>query len=354
MRAFNLTARASFEDDTSARETGLLIASRMVDRFHFSGDDSGLRLTLVKEKAYPPAVDMPVPPARPLKEYTVRVPEPDELKLLVRLVNAHYPAELAPPSFASPGKVVDMVALGEYVPLIAVDASAHIGGGIFRRWEGVRLVEFFGPYVFNQPSGSPIARDLVDECINAIARTSAVGLINRYPTPELPEEYFERLGSLEFPQTEGVAELTAFYRHLEEDSGATVWAHPALADFLNTEYRHLAFAREILPVGVDGELSSPYSVLSADFDPEITRGRRVTLRPIWWGEDAADLVAAHVEVLSRERLTALLFEMDLGKPWQCHFTPALLERGFEPRLVLPYAGRGDLVVFVHRTGEPRR
>jgi len=351
MRAFNLTARASFEDETAVRETGLLIASRMVDRFHFAGNDTGLRLTLVKEKAYPFAPDVEAPIAKPLKEYSVREPHPEELKLFVSLVNAHYRADLTPPGFAFPGKIVDMVSCGEYAPEIAVDDSGRIGGGIVRRWDGTRLVEFFGPYVFNQPPGSSIARDLVDACINAIARSPAVGLITRYPTPELPQEYFEALGTLFFPGVGGVTELTAFYRHLEEDTGATVWSHPSIEGFLKDEYRRLAFARELLPVREDGELPSPFSVLSAEFN---RAGRGVTLRPVWWGSDATELVAAHVDILTREDISGLLFEMDLGKPWQCHFSPALLECGFEPRLVLPYAGKGDLVVFQRRMGEPLR
>jgi hypothetical protein len=52
----------------------------------------------------------------------------------------------------------------------------------------------------------------------------------------------------------------------------------------------------------------------------------------------------------KEGITNILFEMDLGKSWQCHFTQPLLETGFEPRLVLPYAGRGDLIVFQHKVG----
>lgn len=350
MRGFNLTARPSFDDDVAVQETGLLIASRMVDRFGFAGDEKGMRVTLVKEKAYPATGDMAVPTPRPLQEYVARAPQPEELKLFVLLVNACYPPELAPGAFAFPGKVVDMAAWGEIFPKIAVDASGRIGGGIVWRWDGDRLVEFLGPYVFNQHPDLPIARDLVKACINAIARTSAVGLINRYPTPELPEEYFERLGSLVVPGPEGATELTAFYRHLKEDAGATVWSHPAIEGFLKAEYRRLAFAREMMPVREDGELPSPFSVLSAEFD---RAGRRVTLRPVWWGRDAPELVAAHVDVLMREHVGGLLFEMDLGKPWQCHFAPALVECGFTPRLVLPYAGKGDLVVFQHVGGEPR-
>jgi hypothetical protein len=37
--------------------------------------------------------------------------------------------------------------------------------------------------------------------------------------------------------------------------------------------------------------------------------------------------------------------VDLGQAWQADFAPALLQNGFLARLVLPYAGEGDLVLF---------
>jgi len=40
--------------------------------------------------------------------------------------------------------------------------------------------------------------------------------------------------------------------------------------------------------------------------------------------------------------------MDLGVPQQSAYTPALLENGFTPRLLLPHAGEGDLVIFQHQ------
>ncbi len=89
-------------------------------------------------------------------------------------------------------------------------------------------------------------------------------------------------------------------------------------------------------------------VLSAEFD----RGAsQVTLRPVWWGLDSEENVANHVRVLRDEGMSGILFEIDLGKPWHSRFTTALFSAGFEPRLVLPYAGKGDLVVFQHAGGE---
>ncbi len=348
IRAFNITACASLGEQDVASETCLVIASRMVDRFRFFQDGNLLRLILTKEKSYPGLSELQVPSTRPLKDFFIRTPDAEELKVFVRMVDQVYEPPTIPMSFAFPGKVVDMAACGEYHAAIAVDKAGHIGGGLVWRLETQRLVECFGPYLLNQPPESSMAQALVDACMSSIARSSSIGLINRYPTPELPKEYFETLGSLTFRTLSGTAkEVTASYRHLEEDAGLIVWSHPALEAFLDGEYRRLVFAREIRLVRDEGERSSRYSVLSAEFD----RGSsRVTLHPIWLGEDASETVSAHVETLVKEDIPNIFFEMDLGKAWQCHFAPALLGSGFEPRLVLPYAGQGDLVVFQYRAG----
>lgn len=348
MKAFNLTCSPALDEETSMDETGLLIASRMVDRFRLFQADNELHLVLINEKVYPESADINIPPAPPLKEFTIGPPDPEELKLFVHVVRGHYASHLVPRSFSFPGKVVDMASSGEYYAAIATDTTGHMGGGILWHWEGTGLVEFYGPYLFDQPPESGIAQALVDHCLSATARTRAIGLISRHPTAELPTEYFEPLGSLTLKVDDNVVEMTTYFRHLEEDLGSTIWAHPLLEDFLTKEYRKLFFAREIKPIRDEGEAGSPFSVLSADFD---RAAGRVTLYPMWWGKDSQETLAAYVETLSNEGLPNMFFEMDLGASWQCHFTPALLELGFEPRLVIPHAGKGDVVVFQYKTGE---
>jgi len=78
----------------------------------------------------------------------------------VRMVNQCYDPPSIPTSFAFPGKVVDMVACDTYHAVIAVDKAGHIGGGLVWRSETQRLVEFFGPYLLNQPRESGMARRL--------------------------------------------------------------------------------------------------------------------------------------------------------------------------------------------------
>ena len=223
-----------------------------------------------------------------------------------------------------------------------------MGGGIVWRRRGSKLVQSFGPYLFNQTPESGVGKALVDACLAAVARTGAIGIISHSLPPEQTRGYFEPLGAVTLRLRNGqVHESAVYYRHLEEDLGLAVWSLPAIEPFLRREYERLAFARELRTVRDEGEAAAPYAVLSADFDREAAR---VTLHPIWWGRDASETLAAHVSMLLKEGLPNIYFEMDIGRAWHCHFAPALIECGFAPRLLLPYAGRGDLVLFQHRSG----
>ncbi len=152
MRAFNLTCSV-IDDPACLDETGLLIASRMVDRLRVSQEDEGLRLTLIKERSYPAFTDLHVPPALPLDRCIVRSPDQEELKVFVRMLKECYTSYSVPKSFGFPGKVVDMVASGEYAAALAFDEAGHIGGGLLWWREGSRMVEFFGPYVCRSAIG---------------------------------------------------------------------------------------------------------------------------------------------------------------------------------------------------------
>jgi hypothetical protein len=284
-----------------------------------------------------------------LSDFVIRSPHPEELKLSVLRAEAAYGRPYTPPAFRFPGKIADMAAVGDIFALVVADAVGHIGGAIFRQWDRGRVVRLFGPYVFGLPSDSGAAERLVEECISTLAKTPAVGILSEYPTQDLPKSYFEPLGCLRAGGSKGDPdEPPAQYRHLQEDSGAGVWAHPSIEPFLRTEYARLVFAREILSVRDDGEECSPFAVLSAEFDRP--RGT-VRLHPVWWGADSAKTVTAYVETLKNEGFDHILFTMDTGKPWHARFAPALLAEGFEPRIVLPHAGKGDVVVFQHATEE---
>ena len=350
MRSFNLPATAFIQDEANLGETGLLIASRMVDRFDLSAEyGEKHRLTLTKEKTYPGLAETDLPEIEAMPRFRLKAPEVEETKLFARLVRRNYADQILPPFFSFPGKVADMVVSGEYHAIVARHDTGKLGGGMLWRMGRHTIVECYGPYVFGPNAGTEMAAALVDSCIEGIARTEAAGLINRYPSRDLPEGYFEELGTLRFSTDEHCArEIPVLYRQLVEDAGAAVWSHPDLEQFLRDEYQRLCLARQILPVHSQGETSAAFSVLSAEFDRP---NRQVTLNPVLSGADADHNLARHVEILKKEGLTSILFLMDLGKPWQSDFVPALLKHDFEPRVIMPYAGNRDLVIFQLKTGD---
>jgi len=346
MKAFNLTAVPSFEDDRAIRETGLLIASRLVDRFNLKHVGKRLFLTLIKDKAYPETSGLDLPAPVPIRRFSIRRPDGEEIKIAVRMIRQYCRDAIAPPSAGFPGKMADMFAIGEVDAALATDTAGRIGAVLFWTRDASDVLESFGPYVFHPESDPEMAVALLDRCMEEIARSGAVGLINRYPGTGLPPEYFESLGSLTLCRGDGTCtNVEASYRHLGEDKGMTVWAHADLIPFLEAQYQKLILPREIRQVTAEGEKRALFSVLSVEMD----RFRHWTiLRPLDYGEDHNKVLEDHVRMLEKEGFRAIFFEMDLKHAWQAHFTPGLLRNGFDPRLVLPHGGRGDLVVFQHR------
>lgn len=346
LRAFNLTASLSPDRQADLDELGLLIASRSVERFYvFDAPEAGLGLVLIKEKAYPQAIEPP--PIGPLAEYDVGPARPEDLKLLAGLIGAHYPAGIFPPGLDVPGRLVDMVAGGNYGAAVGRGRSGAdrdlIGGGIVWHWQSERTVACFGPYLFNQADDSDLGAALVEACLAAIAKTEAVGLFCLLATPQMPSGYFETLGELDLVDPDGGRETRpCYWRQLHEDPGARVWCHPRLEEWLTRTYQGLFLARGLRLTRHEGEGRPPHSVLGADFNrPAGT----VILRPVLDGEDVALNLARHVELLAGEKVPNVLFEIDLDRAWQADLTPVLLDGGFRPRLVLPQGGRSDLVIF---------
>lgn len=344
MRAFNITTTFAPGEEDQFEDIDLLVASRSVDRFHVTENNGQvLRLAIIKEKSYPEVKREPANPRNTPKTFTIREPHSEEVKLLSRFTHSHYGSVPLPGFFAIPGKVADMVASGEYSSAVAIGDDGDLVGGMIWHWMGRRTVRCFGPFVFVPVKDPSMAEALLHHCINAIARSAAVGLVNMYPTPEFPRREFESLGKISFcSESRNAVEVTAWFRLMHEDPGATVWAHPDIEDFLRREYRRLVLPREIRSARHFGERQSPHSVLSAEFD---RRQGRVSLYPIWAGEDVEENIRDHLRLFRREGLPRAFFIMDLGQPWQCTFAPGLLANDFVPKLVLPCAGEGDLVFF---------
>ncbi|NLD38669.1 MAG: hypothetical protein GX654_17550 [Desulfatiglans sp.] len=350
IRAFNITSAISPDDETEMEEMGLLIASRFVDRLRVNySEDKKYRMLLIKEKAYPDSAEEPVPSVGNLDNFEIRTPNPEELKLLSRHIQYHYRDAFFPSALHYPGKLVDMVNGGEYAAMIASDSKGHIGGGIIWHYSEGKTVECWGPYVFDHNPGLGLAGRLLEDCIAAVAKTPAISLLNRYPVEEFSGDYFELLGTLEIADSSGnTREIPSWYRQLNEDLGASIWAPSEIEHYLRLEYDRLFLPREIRLVRYDGESDNLFSVLSVDFDRS---SDSATMHPVQAGRDIAENLRNHLQLFMKESVNNLFFEMDLGIYWHSYFAPALVSEGFIPRLILPYGGKGDIVVF-QRGGIP--
>jgi len=208
------------------------------------------------------------------------------------------------------------------------------------------MVECFGPYIFPPGSNPAMAEALIDACLASLARTPAVGLINRWSTIDFPRNYFESLGTLLDQDTGGGSkEAPHYFRQITEDPGCAVWSAPELEPFLKEAYRRLVLPREIRLVKPWGESRAEFSVLASALDR--TR-KTVTLRPVLTGADIEENIRQHRRLFHREKIIHEYLELDLAQPWQADFTAPLLLNGFTPRLIIPYGGVGDLVIFQGR------
>ena len=139
----------------------------------------------------------------------------------------------------------------------------------------------------------------------------------------------------------------SYFRHMDEDPGCKVAVHPCISEFVGRKYEELFLARHVENIVYAGEFKLAHSVLSAKI---LRNSGRVILRPLIFGEDAADNLKAHVEMLANEGLPNIFFEMDLGISDYNMFAPALLESSFEPRFLVPLAAKSDVVVFQYIPG----
>jgi hypothetical protein len=347
--AFNLTAKVSLDSEADLSQMGLIIASRSVERLYILHDArEGFGVGLIKEKSYPGVTEQVNASVKPLTKYRIIQPDSETIKLFVHHTLSHYPSRLFPADFFYPGKIADMVASGRYHVLIASDGKESAAGGIVWRSAGAGMIEIYGPYLFNQPEEFHMAEALVDHLLMAVAKTDAVCLVNVFATPELPKGYFELLGSLEFFLPDGKKQLWPFYYRLhKEDPGSQVWAHPDLLPFLDETYKRLFFARNILQTNYGGEERSSHAVLFPRFDRS---QNLVRLSAVWDGTDFPDILARHIQIFKTEGILNILFEIDLGHAWQANLAPILMGHNFVPKMILPYAGTGDIVVFQY-TGE---
>ena len=331
--AFNITASVTCDDERSLDEMGLLLAARTTDCLQLSVSDGSMAVHFTKDKKYPLPGCKVLPDVQAGGTFEEVEAAPELVKQFAQRVGLNY-GEQAPDFFKFPGKVADMVGSGDYNCLILLDRTGNIGAGML--WTAERkMVEGYGPYVF--APDSRLATRVLEASLNRLARTKAICIVVEAPTADMPPEYFERL-------EQGHSVL---YRQLEEDSGTGAFVHSDLLEFLQVRYQKLCLPREIHLVERLGESSLPWSAFSSRMD---RIKRTAVLSALSVGEDAREVLAEHVKVLGTEGYEHLFFRLDTGAADQAMLTPALLGNGFKPEMLLPWGGRGDVIIFRHQGG----
>ncbi len=340
----NITSGIDMDADGNLEDMGLLLASRAVDRIHISeGDDRRINLAIAKDKTYPPPGEISLPVPERAGGITVKTPNTEEIKEFSLRTSREQAESYRPAYFHYPGKVADMIAGGEYEALVAVTAGGNVAGGLLYYFHTERIIQIIGPFSFVVVSREAVERSLLDACLSRVARSRAIGVVALHGLPASLVPDFEILGRLCHYGEDGQESVQkTFGRLLNEDPGAVVWTAAELADYLHSEYRRLALAREIKIIHDMGETASGASIFSA----EALRDRGdVTLQPLWPGADLTANVERHVRHLRGEGFRNIYFLVDLGVPWHAALTPALLSRGFRPETIIPFGGRADVVIF---------
>ena len=330
VEAFNITATVSSDDEKSLDEMGLLLAARTVDQLRISAENTEMGVHFIQEKAYPPIKE-------PLAEFVstgafhVAAPESELLKQFATRVWSKYGIK-APPQFQYPGKIADMVGFGEYGAVLLLDGKGNLGAGMLWRSRN-KMAEAYGPYVFcDQPR---LATQAVEVCLAKLARQGLLCIVVPQPTPEMPAGFFEPLDPAG----------SVFYRQLEEDNGTLAYVHPDVADFYQSAVQRLYLPRQLHRVEAQGEAQSARSAFSARMNRP---AGQVTLAALWVGEDAAAVLKQHVVSLRLAGFSEIVFQLDAGEASQAILGPALLASGFAPQYILPWGGKGDVLVWTQR------
>ncbi len=343
--ALNASCAETVDKDGEAScDLGLILAGRVADRFHIACEgDNAFTLHVEVDKVYPPVKAEPSVIAQRAPFRAALERDPDRLMLAAALAAARYPAWHCPASFQTPGKFADMAGEGRFSSVMAFDAASHPAGLLCWTRSGDKGIAFSGPFVFASPADIPqVARLLVDAFLAGVARENVEIVFSERATPDVPDGYFETLGSLTRHSLAGRDEQPVLYRHLREDLGTTVWADAALEGFLRDTYDRLAMCRDILPAHPPATFERKRSLFSTMMD----KGKGLAvLKPLLDGEDVAANLAGHVRLLTEKGFANILLYMDLSRAWEASLAGPVIEAGFKPRLVLPFAGRSDVVVF---------
>jgi hypothetical protein len=343
MRAFNLTWSLSHDSEESLEMLGPMIAARSVSSLRLEfGDNERVTLRITRDRDYLPASAVPLPPDI-VKAVRLSDPCRDDLRhfaaMAVTSGSPYIPNFLAKPDMAA-----DMHAVGHLNAVLAVSSDWIVGGVLWRPLTDTCL-ELYGPYLFADDPDDSVLTKLMDEAVGRISRSCFRGLVRRQGAFPGYERFFDLLGELEITRINAhSSRATYYYRQLREESGGVVYSTGRLAAFLKDQYDRLCLPRQVRETGSDASRMRDASVLAVEM--EYPRSLAI-IRPLCAGRDMAANLEAHLDLLLGEGIDNFIVEINTGRREDTAFAEALEQTGFVPRLLIPDAGQGDLVIYDH-------
>ena len=347
MRAFNLTWNVNPDSEESLEMLGPMIAARSVSSLRLDfGSDERVALRMTRDRDYPPAGAVALPPSGAAGTLRLSDPSPDDLRHFAAMAAAS-DSPFIPPFLSRPGMAADMLDAG-HLNAILVTRGDWITGGLLWRPLTDSCLELYGPYLFSDDPDDRMLTLLLDEAVGRISRANCRGFVRRQGVLAGHERFFDFLGELEFVGVSGAAaHNTYYYRQLKEESGGVVYCSGALAAFLGEQYDRLCLPRQVREASHDRTRLRDASVLAVEL--EYARSLAI-IRPLCAGKDMAANLTAHLDLLRGEGINNFLVEINTGRSEDTAFATALEETGFVPRLLIPDAGQGDLVIYDHSGG----
>lgn len=344
----NISSSTDPKDAGSLDDLEIFIAGRIADQFIYDrSSPEKTKIHLIIEKKYPEQVESLPPPGSVPEEMILSAGMNVEIKQASLRIISKY-GHQAPTFFRFPGKVVDMVAIGDLRAILATDGKGTVFGCIMWK-QAEHLIDLYGPYIFG--GHETLGENLVQSMLESVGRSGAAGVVNQSPNSDTPASWFEELPSLSGLYKGSLRSVrhryqAPLYRELGEDMGTAVIVHSDLVPAVRTYYSQMSLLRQIIPVSSAGE----HSYEKTTFYVEIDKGQnRAVLTSCVIGSDAADTLSSHIRLLTDQGVSDIMYEMDLSNETDASLSPVLINAGFSPEYILPWGGHGDTLIFRYRT-----